>query len=361
MTGSQGKAGETLIVNVGSSSLKFRVYRGKKILEDKEIEVEGSEKKRFEDALRELYHSVKKYDIKKTGYRIVCGGQFHSPALVTDRLMRDIRAREDLNPLHTENAIKTAEFLRKNISGKHVFCFDSFFHRTMPEKAKGYAIPRRISERYGIKRYGFHGIAHESLVKDAERLTGKRYKNVVSCQLGGGVSLCAIKDGKSVDTTMGFTPLSGLMMETRSGDLDPSIMFYLKKKGFKDKEIEEILEKRSGLKGVSGLNNMKEIIKKKRDPEAKLAFDMLVYQVKKTIGAYVAAMGKADLIVLGGGMARAPEVREGVLEGLEGLGIKINKDKIGKKSPIKISSGPVDVIAIETDEQKHILELVEKI
>lgn len=355
MIGNQDKL--LLVINLGSSSLKFRLYNRDKIIEDKEI---TTDKIGFKKAAEKLYDTVKKYKIKKFAYRVVYG-DLPSPTIINKKVLQEIIKFRELDPLHTEKTFYIIKFLMKKFGGEHIACFDSTFHRTMPKKAKKYAIPKEISDKYKIIRYGFHGIAHESLYKDAEKFMGKKYKRIISCQLGSGVSLCAIKDGKSIDTTMGFTPLEGIMMETRSGNIDPAIIPFLNKKNLSVKRIKDILEKESGLLGVSGFLGVKEVVKNmKKNSRAKLAFEMFVYEVRKAIGGYMTALGKVDLIVLGGGISRSVDIRKRILEDLEEFGIKINKIKVNKKSPVKISTGKIDVVVLETDEQKHMLELVKR-
>ncbi len=354
MTGNQNKL---LIVNPGSSSLKFRIYKDDKIIEEQDIDTDISG---FSKAIGKLYDEVKKHEVRRFAYRVVYGN-LPSPSVINGRVLREIEKFRTLDPLHTEKTVYTIRFLMKKFGGKHVACFDSSFHKTMSLAARTYPLPTRMSKKYKIERYGFHGLAHASLYKDAEEFTGKKYKRVISCQLGSGVSLCAINNGKSIDTTMGFTPLEGLMMETRSGDIDPAIIPFLNKKGFSVKRIKEILEKESGLQGVSGLKSAKDVVKNKgTNSRAKLAFEIFVYEVKKAIGAYIAILGGVDLIVIGGGISKSIEMRRNILRGLEELGIRIDKNKISKKSPVKISNGKVDVVVLETDEQKYIYDLVKK-
>lgn len=355
MTGSQDKI---MIVNPGSSSLKFRIYQADKILEDENLRAEDA--REFRAAVARLHETANKHSCKKFVYRVVYGN-FKSPTIIDTRILREISKFRSLDPLHTEKTIYIIKFMMKKVHGKHIACFDSYFHRTMSDVTKNYPLPPALAKKYGIMRYGFHGLAHESLYRDAEELTRKKYKRVISCQLGSGVSLCAIKNGKSIDTTMGFTPLEGLMMETRSGDIDPAIIPFLIQKGFSIGKVKDLLENRSGIWGVSGIKDSKKVIKDRRkNARAKLAFDMFVLDIRKAIGAYFVELGGADLIVLGGGFSRSKEIREKVLEGLGMFGVKIDKNKLKQKPPIKISKGEIDVVVLETDEQKLMYQLAKK-
>ncbi|MEK6856232.1 MAG: acetate/propionate family kinase [Nanoarchaeota archaeon] len=358
MTGS----GKTLIINTGSSSLKFRLYENERILIDGEIE---GIKDGYSNATKNVIERIKKYNIKtinKIVYRIVHGGKMKSPSILTPKLMRKIKSLAPLAPLHMLPVIKVIEAL-KIIDAKEIICFDTSFHLTIPELAKRYAIPVEIADKNGIEKYGFHGLAHEWMFREIERRTGEKYSKVISCQLGNGVSICAIKDGKSIDTSMGFTPLEGLMMGTRSGDIDPAIIGYLSIKGKSVSEVMSMLENESGFKGITGISDVREIIKMKRNgnKRAKIALEMFAYRVKKYIGAYAAALGGVDLIVLGGGVSRAGEIREKILSDIEYLGVELDANKISSPSPVKISKGDVDVWVIESDEQEIMFEMTRKI
>ena len=247
-------------------------------------------------------------------------------------------------------------------NAKHIACFDTMFHESMPKISKTYALPHDITDKYDIRRYGFHGISHLSLMKEAEKNAGKKFSKIITCQLGNGVSICAIKNDKSIDTSMGFTPLEGLIMGTRCGSIDPAIIQFLSKKGMSLDRIFKILENESGLKALSGATDIRDLLanEKKGDKKSEFALEIFSYQIKKNIGAYISALNGVDAIVLGGGISRAPEMRKRILSDLENLGIKIDNVNLKKDSPVKISSGDVEVWVIETDEQKQIFELIEK-
>lgn len=357
MPGNQDKI---LILNVGSSSLKLRLYSKDKIIEDKSFDLKNNNLK---EILSKSYSVIENcLPIPKVGYRIVHGGNLDSPSQINKKVLNTIKKFSYLNPNHSKNILETIKFFMNKIKSKHFVCSDNHFHLGLSEKATTYSLPKKILEKYGIKKYGFHGLAHESLMINAQKFAGKKYEKIISCQLGSGVSLCAIKNGKSIDTTMGFSPIEGIIMQTRSGSIDPEIIFYLNKKGIPLTKIKGILEFESGLKGLSGLNDMRKIIEtKNKSVQSKLAFEIFIYQIKKMIGSYVAALGEVDLIVLGGGISRAPEIRKGILEGLEIFGIKINDKRINQKSPALISSGKVDVIVLETDEQEQIFKMIKKV
>lgn len=382
------KSDRTLVINPGSSSVKFRLYSGERVIldgvvdeigkgavielkeegEDVEIVSEIIESvKTHRDAAKLILEIVDKHKpqlISKVIYRVVHGGSLSSPSVVDDELMRQIRKLVPLAPLHMKNALSIIEFFIEKIKCKHVVCFDNAFHSSMPEGAWRYAIPNSISEKYSIRKYGFHGLAHQWLLGEAERKAGRKFGRAISCQLGNGASVCAMHYGRSIDTSMGFTPLEGLMMGTRSGDIDPALIAFLSEREKKSAtKIVNMLEHESGLKGITGESNVRKLLErmKKGDEKAKLALAMFAYRVRKYIGAYMAALEGVDLIVLGGGVARAIPIRKKILEGLEEFGIHIDKIKVEKDGPVKISYGKVEVWILETDEQDMMFRLAEKL
>jgi acetate kinase len=271
------------------------------------------------------------------GHRIVHGGlRFSAPALIDDEALQEIEKLTQLAPLHNAPALAALRAAMRML-GPHtpmVAVFDTSFHRTMPETAEKYAIPHDIAENHGILRYGFHGIAHQSMMEQYGEFTGTSRDdvNIVTLQLGNGCSAAAIRAGRSIDTSMGLTPLEGLVMGTRSGDVDPALAGYIaEQEGISQEESERILNTRSGLLGVSGVSrDMRELLKAERqgNPRAKLAVDMFCIRARKYVGAYLAAMGGADAIVFGGGIGEnSPEVRQRICDGLDWFGLTLDDER----------------------------------
>jgi len=237
-----------------------------------------------------------------------------------------------------------------------VAVFDTAFHQTMPEVAKRYALPTELADRYRIRRYGFHGIAHASLASGYATCTGDSLEQVrlITLQLGNGCSIAAIAQGRSIETSMGFTPLEGLVMGTRSGDVDASIVSYLsEREKVEAAEIEQWLNERSGLLGVSGRsNNMRELLraaKEDQDKRAQFAIDLFCYRVRKYLGAYLAVLGGADAVVFGGGIGEnAPEIREQICQNMEWCGLGLHLDR--NRTAVGLSPG--SAAKISTDESR---------
>jgi len=236
----------------------------------------------------------------------------------------------------------------------------------MPIVARTYAIPQELAAKHKIERYGFHGMAHEDLLVETLRMMDRksaRGLRVITCQLGNGVSLCAIKDGKSVDTTMGFTPLEGLVMGTRSGSVDPAIVDFLcEHEGISAHEAVSLLEQQSGLLALGGANDVRELLQRERvgSKDAKLALDVFAYHVRRQIGAYVAVLGGLDVLVLGGGIPRAPAMRERICHGMGQFGIELGKGGARRKAPAEIGGGNVRIFVVEPDEQARMFALARK-
>jgi acetate kinase len=242
-----------------------------------------------------------------------------------------------------------------------VACFDTAFHPTMPETAYLYALPYWMYEKLRIRRYGFHGTSHRYIARRAAQLLQKeKYGvNLITCHLGNGCSMAAVKNGHSVDTTMGLTPLEGLVMGTRTGDFDPAIIFHLLRKGYKPEELDSLLNKKSGLLGISEISNDVRNLEEKAasgSKRAQLALSIFAYRIKKYIGAYCAVLNGCDGIIFAGGIGEnSANMRIRILEGMEFLGIKIdpekNKAAIGKEAEIQMADSKMKIMVIPTDEE----------
>lgn len=305
-------------------------------------------------------------ELDGVGHRVVHGGEkFYAPTLINQEVLEDIKQVASLAPLHNPANILGIEVARKRaLEVPNVAVFDTAFHHSMPPSAYMYALPFEWYEKHSIRRYGFHGTSHFFVAKECARLLDKPLSkcNLITLHLGNGASACAIKQGKSVDTSMGLTPLEGLMMGTRSGDIDPAIHHYIhQKEGMSLEEINSILNKKSGFSGVCGENDLREIIQKVQAGEksAKLAIDIYTYRIKKYIGSYIASLNGADAIVFTGGIGEnASLVRELVCKDLEFLGVELDSDKnsLSTKEARFISSDKsrVKVAVIPTNEELEI-------
>ena len=307
-----------------------------------------------------------KSEITAIGHRVVHGGEkFKEPTLITEEVSHAIYEHEPLAPLHNP-ANLTGIVACKSFFGEipQVAVFDTAFHQTIPPEAFHYAIDNQLYEKHGVRRYGFHGTSHRYVAQHAAEFLEKPIQSLclITIHLGNGSSIAAIKNGKSIDTSMGMTPLEGIVMGTRSGDIDPGIIFYLERQLKKPlNEIEAILNKQSGLKGLSGTNDMRDLLerKKKGDRKAELAFLIYAYRIKKYIGAYTAALGKLDAIVFTGGIGEnSIDIREEVCKEMKVLGIEIdenlNKTESRKERSIHKIESPVAVLVIPTNEELQI-------
>lgn len=295
--------------------------------------------------------------VAAVGHRVVQGGdRFKEPVLVTDEVKEAITHYFDIAPLHNPSNLEGIVSCQKHYpSIPNVAVFDTAFHQTLPEVASTYAIPRYLAKKHDIKRYGFHGISHDYISREVAARYPKA-KKIISCHLGNGSSITAIKDGKSVDTSMGFSPLEGLVMGTRPGDLDPEIPLYLmEKENFTPGELLVIFNKQSGLAGISGISSDMRKLLSSDDPDARLAVDVFCYRVKKYIGSYFAALDGADALVFTAGIGEnSPEVRRRITDGLESLGIKINsvanESAHGIFADITASGFALKILVVPTNE-----------
>jgi len=384
---------KVLVINSGSSSLKYELFDtdGEVSLAKGIVEKIGEEGSRLRhqdgdeettkdvqakdhdeafqvmiDALLGDGNGVLKdtKDIDAVGHRVVHGGEaFVESTLITEEVERTIEQYADLAPLHNPpnlRGIRAAKRFFPDVP--HVAVFDTAFHQTMPEHAYLYALPFDLYERYGIRRYGFHGTSHRFVSRRAAEILGVPYSgfNCITAHLGNGCSLAAVKGGKSVDTSMGLTPLEGPMMGTRSGSIDPSILLFLQEHaGLSAEEIDSLLNKKSGLLGVSGVSNDMRDIHKAADTgnkRAQLALDMFAYQVRRYIGAYLAVLGRTDALVFTAGIGeRDTKIRARICRGLENLGIVIddkrNEEHAGKEGVISTDDSPTKILVVPTNEE----------
>ncbi len=329
-----------LVLNSGSSSIKYKLFDVEKTTEkllDKDlIERIGQKVKDHKEALSLILNKTNR-KIEAVGHRLVHGGdRFKESTLIDNNVIKAIEEFSELAPLHNPPSLLTINESMKVLSGiPHVAVFDTAFYQTMPEEAYLYAIPYRLYEKHKIRKYGFHGTSHRYVLEKAVGIL-KRPKEklkIITCHLGNGCSITAIKNGKAIDTSMGFTPLEGLVMGTRSGDIDPAIVPYIMEKENIDvNKTLELLNKESGLLGVSGISNdMREIVKEsKHNKKANLALNIFVRRIKKYIGAYSGIMNGLDAIVFTGGIGENQKALVG----------EICKDTLPKK--VKILSIPTD-------------------
>ena len=398
---------KVLVINCGSSSLKYQLIDmateeslAQGLVERIGIEgsvltqkVEGKDKyivkeqmKDHKDAIRLVLAAlvdenngvIKSMDeISAVGHRVVHGGEkYKESVVINDEVKANIEECFKLAPLHNPAnmiGIKACEELMPNTP--MVAVFDTAFHGTMPEDAYLYALPYELYEKHGIRKYGFHGTSHKYVSQTCAEVMGRDIKDlkIITCHLGNGASLCAVKNGVSVDTSMGFTPLEGLAMGTRCGNIDPAIVtFLMKEEGLSVDEVNDLLNKKSGVLGISGISSdfrdIEDAAFNKDDRRAKLALKIFEYKIRSTIGAYAAAMGGVDAIVFTAGVGEnGPETREKCLEGLEFLGVEIDKEANnvrGKVREISKAGCKVKAFVIPTNEElviaRDTLELIKK-
>jgi acetate kinase len=301
-----------------------------------------------------------------TGHRVVHGGAaFAAPALIDDAVLETIDALRELAPLHNGPAVDALRAARAALPDvPAVATFDTAFHAAMPEVAARYAIDPDLADRHGVRRYGFHGLAHRSMLEAYARHAGRAPEDVrvVTFQLGNGCSAAAVRGGRSIDTTMGLTPLEGLVMGTRSGDVDPALVgFLMRREDATVEEVETLLNHRSGLLGVSGRSrDMRELLEAEAagDRRAALAVDLFCYRARKVLGSYLAALGGADAVVLGGGIgANAPDVRARICGGMEWCGLRVDPDAnaaLVAPGPVSPAGAQPEVFVAEVDEETAI-------
>ena len=387
-----------LVINAGSSSIKFRLVNRQNLsfvangildrigtkksqlsycLYKEQVVIDKVEKlvlindaaegfKVLLDLLQNRVFINQSMELVTIGHRVVHGGEkFIQSVLISEAVIDAIRENIPLAPEHNPANLKGIEIFRKAFpSTPQVAVFDTAFHQTMPAKAYRYPLAEVLYTEHKIRRYGFHGTSHHYVAHCATQAfdTPLSQLNFITLHLGNGVSATAIQGGRSIDTSMGMTPLEGLMMGTRSGNIDPGIIFYLARNTKLDvDEIETLLNKQSGLLGVCGTNDMREIQQRadQGDKQARLAFEMYCYRIKKYIGAYFAILGRLDGLVFTAGVGEnSSAVRLQVCQGLESLGIYIDSEKnntvIKSTTEIQLKTSPVKIFVIPTDEENEI-------
>lgn len=314
-------------------------------------------------------------DLDACGHRVAHGGEFFKgSSFIDDTALDEIKKLCELAPLHNPANLKGILAMKSLIPKiRQVAVFDTAFHQTMPDRAYMYAIPYSLYNKYKIRRYGFHGTSHSYISKRACEILGVDIKDqkIITCHLGNGASMCAIDGGKSVDTSMGFTPVEGLIMGTRSGDLDIGVVsFIMEKEELALASLNTVFNKQSGMLGVTGVSSdMREIEEaawKNKNERAILGLSMYFYRIKKYIGSYIAALGGLDILIFAGGIGEnGPETREEICKNLEYLGIKIDKsknDKLrGKEQIISTADSHVKVMVVPTNEELVIAQDTEMI
>jgi acetate kinase len=305
-------------------------------------------------------------ELAGVGHRVVHGGERLTGSVLVDaEVLEAIQSAADLAPLHNPPNLIGIRAAQSALPGvPQAACFDTAFHATLPPVARIYALPYEFYERFGVRRYGFHGASHRYVMQQSARRLGlpEEQFNCISCHLGNGCSITAIQHGRSIDTSMGMTPLEGLAMGTRCGDLDPAILFYLGRKGYDLEDLDRCLNKESGLLGLSGISNdMRTLLEHARrgSPRARLAIDVFGYRLKKYIGAYAAVLGRVDALLFTGGIGEhAPEIRAAGCGGLEALGLELdpaaNDAARGGVASLHAPGSRVKILVVPTDEEASI-------
>jgi len=391
-----------LVINCGSSSIKYKlldINKKEEVLaqgnlqrigerNSLQLHFLGDRKIRIEEkianhkqGLNQLLNLIVDKDkgiledlsqISAIGHRVVHGGEkFLQPSLIDEKVINTIRKLIPLAPLHNPPNLAGIEAARSLLPRTpQVAVFDTAFHQSLPPKAFLYGLPYEYYKKYGIRRYGFHGTSHKYVAQKAAKAMGTSLEKLkmISCHLGNGCSITAIQGGKSIDTSMGFTPLEGLVMGTRCGDLDPALVLWLiKQEGLRPAELEDVLNTKSGLLGISGLSNdVRDLQKAEQTGNhlAKLALDIFVYRIKKYIGAYSAILSGLDGLVFTGGIGEnGAEIRRHICDGLEFLGIDLDEEKNKRVDSEVISknNSSVKILVIPTDEEIMIARETQKI
>ncbi len=393
---SETSPAKVLVINAGSSSIKYQLYDMPEanVLAKGYVEKIGNTAAKLSHVRRDDAITVEQNvpdhekamelilstlvadgtgavetlsEIEAVGHRVVHGGEeFTGSMVIDDRVLASIEKFCDLAPLHNPHNLVGIRAAMHNLpEARQVACFDTAFHTSIPKVAYMYALPYELYERHRIRRYGFHGTSHRYVARRASAMMnkGKYDLNAVTCHLGNGCSITAVRNGKSVDTSMGFTPLEGLVMGTRTGDFDPAIVFYLADKGHDYQEINNLCNKKSGLLGISGISNDMRTLEDRAeggDKRAKLAIDIFCYRVRKYIGAYWAVLGSLDAVVFTGGIGENSSMaRKLICQDLAGMGIDLDakaNDAVirGTETSITTAQSKVKVFVIPTNEEEAI-------
>lgn len=362
---------KTLVLNSGSSSVKYRLFDGSTTVAKGLIErigEPGGDAPDHTEALRHVMENVDLSGLEAVGHRVVHGGSdFSSATVVDDRVEAAIERLIPLAPLHNPAGLSGIQVARKLLPGvPQVAVFDTAFHQSIPADGVSYAIDADLAEKWQIRRYGFHGTSHAYVARETAGLLGKPAEdtNVITLHLGNGASACAVRGGRSVATSMGLSPLAGLVMGTRSGDLDPTVIFHLHRvAGLSVDEIERSLTRGGGLQGLAGDNDMRTIESRRQagDARATLAFDVYCRRVKEYVGQYLAVLGRVDAITFTAGVGEnSAGVRAASLAGLEPLGIAVDPQRNAAGSPvISPEGGATAVCVVPTDEEAEIARQAE--
>ncbi|CDZ78978.1 Acetate kinase [Legionella massiliensis] len=373
---------QLVVINSGSSSIKFAVYelnsaltrvlhgqvgnlgispvlkvydKNQALIKEQHFNKDCNYSFFYELLFSSLKTSQQQFKIQAVGHRVVHGGNdFHAPVLLSDAIVQQLKQYIPFAPLHQPYNIEAIETIARLFPGlSQIACFDTAFHRTHPAVADTFGIPRKLSEE-GLKRYGFHGLSYEFIMHQLAIMKAKRrLGRVVIAHLGNGASMCAVREGKSIDSSMGFTALDGLVMGTRCGNLDPGVIFYLlESKTMSAKAIQSLLYKQSGLLGVSEISSDMQELLESTNLQAKQAIELFVYRIRRELGALTAVLGGLDLLVFTGGIGEhAWQIREAVCQNNEWFGLKLDS-ALNKANELRISeqSSAVDVLVIPTDE-----------
>ncbi|HTO15219.1 MAG TPA: acetate/propionate family kinase [Edaphocola sp.] len=382
-----------LVINGGSSSIKFALYdmddKLNKILfgqikkigldnseftvthnlinEEKERKINVTNFKEASEVLMEWLKEQKCFEeIICIGHRIVHGMEHTHSEIIDDNLLKELYKITHFDPAHLPAEIAMIELFKKQFPNLlQVACFDTFFHTTLPKMAKAFALPKKYYDE-DVKRYGFHGISYSYLMDELRKENeGEAKGRIILAHLGNGASLAAVKEGKCLDTSMGFTPAGGIVMSTRSGDLDPGVSWYLMQQGLNAETFNDLINHQSGLLGISGYSSdMQDLLQHEKDNEnAALAIDIFCYQIKKYIGAYTAALSGLDTLVFSGGIGEnATVIRSRICKGFEYLGIEIDEAENQKNARIiSTKNSKVKVYVIPTDEEIMIAKSTQKL